>query len=390
MAPTTAQALSGVRILDLSRLIPGPFGTLVLADLGAQVDKLEPIGQGDYLRHFPPVRAGASVAFHALNRGKRSAALDLKSPLGQAAFRRLVGRYDVLMEQFRPGVLDRLGLAHQQLLAEHPRLIVCALTGYGQTGPLRDRAGHDLNYLARSGLLGLQGPKGRPPQVPGFQLADVSGGMWCVIAILAALRRRDATGTGEVCDIAMTDGVLGFAAYSLAAALAGEPYERGDEALTGGLAPYQTYLSKDGVPMTLASLEPKFWLTFAAATGLEPDGAALLVGDHQAALKERLAEVFRARTKDEWLAFAAEHDCCLEPVVPAHEIAEQAHHRARGLLAEETIDGERVAFFRTPVSDGDQPITAAPKPGEHTREILAEAGFSTAEIDELYAAGAAA
>ncbi len=390
MAPSPSQALSGVRVLDLSRLIPGPFGTLILSDLGAQVDKLEPVGQGDYLRHMPPLRAGTSVAFHALNRGKRSAWLDLKSPVGQQAFGRLVGTYDVLVDQFRPGVLDRLGLGHQQLLERHPRLIVCALTGYGQTGPLRNRAGHDLNYLARSGVLGLQGPKGSAPQVPGFQLADISGGMWCVIAILAALRRRDATGHGEICDIAMTDGVLGFAAYSLTAALAGEPFERGNEALTGGLAPYQTYLSKDGVAMTLASLEPKFWFTFAAATGLDPDGAALLVGEHQEELRTRVAEVFRGRTKEEWLAFAESHDCCVEPVAAPEDLAREAHHQARGLLTEGLVDGEPVSYFRTPVTGRDDPVVPAPKGGEHTREILAEAGFSESEIEALFAAGAAA
>jgi len=384
------KALEGVAVLDLSRLIPGPFGTLVLSDLGAQVDKLEAVGQGDYLRHFPPSRAGASVAFHALNRGKRSALIDLKAAAGQRAFMRLLGRYDVLVEQFRPGVLARLGLSHQRLLDAYPRLIICALTGYGQTGPLKDRAGHDLNYLARSGVLGLQGPKDGPPQVPGFQLADVSGGMWCVIAILAALRRRDVTGQGEICDIAMADGVLGFAAYSLAAALAGEGSERGNEALTGGIAPYNTYLSKDGVAMTLAALEPKFWLTFAAANGLALDGSALLVGDHQEALKGQVAAVFRSRTKDEWLAFAAEHDCCVEPVIDPHELAGQDHHRARGLVTERWVDGELVSHFRTPVTPRGEPPALAPKAGEHTREILSEAGFSDGEITALFEAGAIA
>ncbi len=388
MPRSSVKALAGVRVLDLSRLIPGPFGTLVLSDLGAQVDKLEELGRGDYLRHFPPSRAGASVAFHALNRGKRSALIDLKNPEGQQAFQRLLGRYDVLLEQFRPGVLSRLGLSHQRLVDAYPRLIICALTGYGQTGPLASRAGHDLNYLARSGVLGLQGPRDGPPQVPGFQLADVSGGMWCVIAILAALRRREATGHGEICDIAMTDGVLGFAAFSLSAALAGEPSERGDEALTGAIAAYNTYLSKDGAAMTLASLEPKFWLTFASATGLEPDGAALLVGEHQEALKEQVAAVFRSRTKDEWLAFAAEHDCCVEPVIAPHELADDEHHRARGLWTERLVDGERIAHFRTPVTARDEPPALAPKPGEHTRVILSEAGFSEGEIDALFEAGA--
>ncbi|MFS8064857.1 MAG: CaiB/BaiF CoA transferase family protein, partial [Byssovorax sp.] len=260
--------LADVRVLDLSRLLPGPFATLVLADLGASVDKIEDAGGGDYLRVMPPQVAGESVAFQLLNRGKRSAVLDLKKPEGKAAFLRLLGSYDVLFEQFRPGVLDRLGLGHAALRAAHPRLIICALTGYGQTGPLAQRAGHDLNYLARSGVLGAQGPSDRPPQVPGFQLADVSGGLWSVIAIQAALIERARTGLGTFIDIAMTDGVLGFAITAMASALAGDPAPRGEEPLTGGIAPYNTYTSSDGHPMTLASLEPKFWMSFCAATGL--------------------------------------------------------------------------------------------------------------------------
>src|SRR3954471_8924918 len=181
------QPLKGIRILDLSRLLPGPFATLVLADLGATVDKIEDTGGGDYLRHMPPQVAGESAAFQLLNRGKRSAVIDLKKPEGRAAMKRLVGAYDVLFDQFRPGVLARLGLGHDELRAAHPRLVICALTGYGQTGELAQKAGHDLNYLARSGVLGAQGPVDGPPQVPGFQLADFSCGMWSVVAILAAL-----------------------------------------------------------------------------------------------------------------------------------------------------------------------------------------------------------
>src|SRR5262249_54956535 len=191
---------------DLSRLLPGPFATLVLADLGATVDKLEDTGGGDYLRHVPPQIAGESAAFQLLNRGKRSLVLDLKKPAGRDAFKRLVASYDVLFDQFRPGVLARLGVGHDVLRAENPRLVICALTGYGQTGTLAQRAGHDIDYLARAGILGGQGPEGGAPQVPGFQLADISGGMWCVIAIQAALAERARTGQGAVLDIAMTDG----------------------------------------------------------------------------------------------------------------------------------------------------------------------------------------
>ncbi|MCI0547520.1 MAG: CoA transferase, partial [Candidatus Rokubacteria bacterium] len=301
----------------------------MLADLGAQVDKIEDDGAGDYLRWVEPQRGGSSVAFAALNRGKRSAVMNLKAPAGREAFERLVGHYDVLVEQFRPGVLDRLGLGHERLLTRYPRLVICALTGYGQDGPLRDRAGHDINYLARGGLLGVQGPGGgAPPQIPGFQLADVSGGMWVAIAVLGALRRRDATGEGGVSDIAMADGLVGFASLSLPRGLLGEELPRGDEVLSGGAAAYNTYLAKDGAPMTLGSLEPKFWTAFATANGIEPDLSALVPGPHQKALKEKLAAVFASRTRPEWEAFAREHDCCVEPVIPAHELLADEQLRA--------------------------------------------------------------
>ncbi|HHH27201.1 MAG TPA: CoA transferase [Polyangiaceae bacterium] len=380
--------LDGVRVLDLTRLLPGPFGSLVLRDLGAQVDKIEDAGAGDYLRYMQPQKAGTSVAFAALNRGKRSAVVDLKNAEGRAAFERLVGHYDVLFEQFRPGVLDRLGLGHDTLRAKFPSLIICALPGYGQNGPLRARAGHDLNYLARAGILGLQGPTDGPPQVPGTQLADISGGLWSALAIVAALRRRDQTGQGAVLDISMTDGVVGFASIGMTAALAGSPPTRGDDVLTGGLAPYQTYFAKDGAPMTLASLEPKFWLAFAAATGLDPDPTALLPGEHQLALRERIAGVFATRTRSEWEAFAAEHDCCVEPVLKPEEVKGDAQLAARDVFFEQERAGETLTLFRTPVSDREEQPPPAPDKGADTRQVFLDAGFSSDEIDALLDSGA--
>ncbi len=377
--------LEGIRVLDLSRLIPGPFATLVLSDLGAQVDKIEDAGAGDYLRYAQPQRGGDAVAFIALNRGKRSAVIDLKSEAGRAAFLRLLGSYDVLFEQFRPGVLDRLGLGHEALRAAHPRLIICALTGYGQSGPLAKRAGHDLNYLARAGILGLQGPTDGPPQVPGVQLADVSGGMWCAIAILAALRRRDTTGTGEICDIAMTDGALGFASLQLTAAVNGGAGARGAQVLTGGIAPYNTYWSKDGVAMSLAPLEPKFWMKFAALTGLDADLSALLPGEHQPALKERVRQVVAAKTRAEWEALCAEHDVLIEPVLTDEEILADPQLQARKLFFEQEYGGEKITLFRTPVSDPAHVSGPAPAKGEHSRAIFEDAGFSAEEIDALIA-----
>lgn len=381
--------LQDIRVLDLTRLLPGPFATLVLADLGASVDKIEDAGGGDYLRHMPPAVAGESAAFQLLNRGKRSAVLDLKKPDAKAAFLRLVRGYDVLFEQFRPGVLDRLGLGHEVLRRESPRLIICALTGYGQTGVLAQRAGHDLNYLARAGILGAQGPASAPPQVPATQLADISGGMWSVIAILAALRERERTGEGSVLDIAMTDGILPFASTAIASALAGERVGRGDEPLSGGIAAYQTYLSKDGQPMALASLEPKFWMSFCAGVGLEPSMEGLFPGPHQAEMKAKLAALFATRTRAEWEAFAAERDCCLEPVLDPSEIAADPHLVSRGVFF--TLDTPRgpVPQVRLPITPRDIAPIPPPKKGEHTRVILRDAGFSDDEIATLFQSGAA-
>lgn len=387
--------LRGVRVLDLSRLLPGPFGTLVLSELGAQVDKLEDPGAGDYLRQAGPVRAGGemTVAFAALNRGKRSAVVDLKHPQGREAFMRLLPQYDVLVEQFRPGTLERLGLGHDALRARHPALIVCALTGYGQTGPLRNRAGHDLNYLARAGLLGLQGPAGGAPQTPGVQAADITGGMWCAIAILAALRERDATGVGRVIDIAMTEGALGLGALGLSSAAGGDDEARGEGLLSGGIAPYGTYRCRDDAWVALAALEPKFWLRFAAATGLEAGLEALLPGPHQGALVEAVAAVFAAKTRAEWEAFAETHDCCIEPVLRPGEVMADAHLRARGIVGVTTeVAGTSVPVFRLPVSpdpvDPVAPLPAPPRPGEHTRAILRGSGMSDEAIDALVAEGA--
>jgi crotonobetainyl-CoA:carnitine CoA-transferase CaiB-like acyl-CoA transferase len=374
--------LVGKRILDLSRLLPGPFTTLVLADLGATVDKFEDLGAGDYLRHLMP------GAFDLLNRGKRGALLDLKRPEGRAAFEKLLGSYDVLFEQFRPGVLDRLGLGHDALRAKYPRLVICALTGYGQTGELAHRAGHDINYLARGGLLGSMGPEDRPPQPPGFQLADVSGGMWCVIAILAALAERERTGEGRILDISMTDGVLGFATASIAAALAGQSLPRGTEGLTGGIAAYNTYMSKDGHPFSLGALEPKFWLSFCAAAGLEPRMEALIPGPHQVELKALVAQAFAQKTRDEWIAIQAQADCCLEPIVMQKDLRDDAFIKSRDLFFDLQTSRGPIPQYRTPVTPRDVTFDAPPKAGEHTRAVFRDAGFSDAEIDDLIRAGA--
>jgi crotonobetainyl-CoA:carnitine CoA-transferase CaiB-like acyl-CoA transferase len=366
--------------------LPGPFASLVLADMGAQVDKLEDPQGGDYLRHMPPLVDGTSGMFLALNRGKRSACLDLKKPEAKRVFLGMVERYDVLLEQFRPGVLDRLGLGHAELRARNPRLVVCALTGYGQDGPLAQRAGHDINYLARAGVLGFQGPLGGPPQVPGVQLADISGGLWSVIGILAALHERAHTGKGSIVDIAMIESSLGFAAAGWGMLFAGADLVRGADALTGGLAGYGVYETKDAKYMSLGALEPKFWLAFCAGAGLECDMEGIVPGPHQKDLRAKVAAIFKTKTRADWEAFAQERDCCLEPILTPEEATNDAHLAARAVFFEE--HGRK--HFRTPLTARGASFAPPPRQGEHTDVILRECGLSDAEIAELRACGAAA
>ena len=382
------QPLASVKVLDLSRLLPGPLASLVLADLGAQVDKIEDAAGGDYLRVMPPLIGDTSSAFLALNRNKRSAVLDLKKARARDALLRMVRGYDVLLEQFRPGVLERLGLSHETLLGENPKLVVCALTGYGQDGPLSSRAGHDLNYLARAGVLGQQGPSDGAPAVPGFQLADVSGGLYAVIGIMGALAERERTGKGQVVDVAMIETAMPFAIAGFGLSFGGQALSRGDEALTGGIAPYQTYATKDGRAMSLAALEPKFWMAFAAGVGHDVDMSDLVPGPHQAELKAKLRTIFAGKTQSEWVQFAAERDCCLEPVLSPEEARRDPHLAARGMFFEMGSPWGAIPQMRTPLTPKDRPHAPPPKQGEHTEAILRDAGIDEEEIAALRADGA--
>ncbi len=308
---------------------------------------------------------------------------------GRAALLELVARADVLLEQFRPGVLERLALSHARLLEKNPRLVVCALTGYGQDGPLAKRAGHDLNYLARAGVLGMCGPVGAPPQVPGFQLADIGGGLWCVAGILAKLHERNATGQGGVVDVAMVESAMAFAVFGLGQLFGGQLAPRGDGPLTGGLALYNTYATRDGRFVTLAALEPKFWFAFCTGAGIEPDGRALFPGPHQAELKETLRALFVTRTRDEWAEFGRAHDCCLEPVLEPEELGADEHLRARGVFFELPTPWGTIAQLRTPLTGRDAAHASPPRHGEHTEAILREAGLDDAAIAAMRAEGSA-
>src|SRR5450759_4136020 len=260
--------LTGIRVLDLTRLLPGPFCTMLLADMGADVVKVEEPGGGDYLRWTPPLAAGQSVLFNAINRNKRSITLNLKSPAGRDLLLRLVENADVLVEGNRPGVMARLGLGWDVLHARNQMLVMCSITGYGQDGPFASRAGHDLNYVATSGALGLNGVRGGPPVPLAVQVADIGGGgLQPAAAILGALVGVERGAEGRWIDASMTDGAVSWLALAFAARAGGEVVARGDQRLTGRYACYRVYACKGGGFYSVAALEPKFWATLCNAVG---------------------------------------------------------------------------------------------------------------------------
>ncbi len=394
--------LSDVRVLDLTRLLPGGFCSLLLADFGADVVKIEDTGMGDYVRWAPPYYGSEehqalgtrSALYLALNRGKRSVRLDLKSDAGREALLRLAGDYDVVLESFRPGVLDRLGCGYAALRETNPRIVYCAITGYGQTGPNTQRAGHDMNYLGLNGLLGLTGePDGRPIQSAG-QIADLGGGaLMAAFGVMAALRERERSGEGQQVDVSMTDGSLAWLAMVAAQYLCdGQVPQRGRGSLSGGIACYLPYEASDGW-VTCGALEPKFWRNFCEGVGrpdlIEKQFAAPDSEDGRA-----IAAVFKERTRDEWLAFNDEHDAMIEPVLDLDEALSSQLATEREMVVEMEqpelgpvrLLGVPIKLDRTP-GDATRP---APALGEHTGQILGEAGFSEEEVASLLESGAAA
>ena len=385
--------LDGIRVLDLSRLLPGGYCSLLLADYGADVLKVEDTGLGDYIRWAPPAYEGvepsaASALFLSLNRGKRSIRLNLKVREGRDVLLRLVREHDVLLESFRPGVLDRLGVGYERLREENPRLVYCAITGYGQEGPDRDRPGHDMNYLARGGLLGLSGERGGPPVPAAGQIADVGGGgLMAAFGILAALHERERSGEGQLVDVSMTRGAQSWLAMVAARHFAdGAVPRRGELELAGGLACYRPYACADGW-VTLGALEPKFWHALCAGLGRED----LLERHMDQTVAIELESIFAARTRAEWAAFDDEHGCCLEPVLDLDEALARAPEAVvevaqPGAAAPVRLLGPPVGLSRTP-ADGTRP---GPPLGADTDAVLAGLGYDAAAIAALKAAGAVA
>jgi alpha-methylacyl-CoA racemase len=393
--------LSDIRVLDLTRLLPGGFCSLLLADLGAEVLKVEDTGMGDYIRWAPPYYEGeeprklgtASSLYLSLNRGKRSVRLDLKSEAGREAFLRLVSSYDVVLDGFRPGVLERLGVGYEQMREANPRIVACAITGYGQDGPNTERAGHDIDYLALGGLLGLSGTHDGPPVSSAGQIADVNGGLMAAIGVLAALNERRRSGEGQLVDISMADGALSWLALVAGRYLCDrEVPRRGEGQLSGGILCYLPYEAADGW-VACGALEPKFWAAFCEGVGrpdllevqFEPPGSP---GWHQ------VAEIFRSRTREEWRAFNDANDCCVEPILDLDEALDSELVRAREMVVEVDQPGiGPVSLLGLPVKLGrtpGDPTRPAPAFGEHTTDVLREAGYSEEEVRAMLESGAAA
>jgi len=359
--------------------------------MGAEVIRLEPPGLGDYSRFIGSPIGDVSAMFHVINRGKRSIALDLKRPEGQAAALRLVAQSDVVIEQFRPGVMARLGMDYPSLMAVREDIILCSLTGYGQTGPLAPAAGHDLNYQALSGLLWLGGESGTVPPVPAIPFGDMYGAQSVVTNVIAALFQRERGGRGQHLDVSMAGSMATAGAPMLAAhTAAGEAAPgRGGDVLSGGIAQYGVYQTSCGGFLAVAALEPKFFAIFADRVGRpEWKQEPPLPGPHQPTLKQAIADLLLTKTRDEWVALLAEDDCCVSPVLDPAEAGGHPHWSAQG-LAMAVSTGQGVAGWVEP-GFGKTPAGAPPALGEHSDAVLAEVGFSEAEIAELRAVGAVA
>lgn len=390
----TRAPLDGLRVLDLTRLLPGGYATLLLADLGADVVKIEEPGRGDYIRWTPPLVGDLSAAHIALNRNKRSVTLNLKSDEGRSLFTKLAADYDVVIESFRPGVMDRLGVGWESLRAVNERLIYCAITGYGQDGPRAHVAGHDANYIGYAGVLGMIGEEGRRPVLPGVQIGDLAGGgMAAVISILAAVVRRAATGRGELCDVSMTDGAVSWLSIHAADYVATKNLPQLERMHLSGAYPcYRVYPAADGW-LSVGALEPQFWSALCSAIGrddLQGDGFAM--GERRDEVIGELDALFATKTRAEWLTELDGLDVCVGPVNDLAEAFDDPQVRHRAMVFEHDVPGVGPWThignpFKLAGADGDPWRLPPPQLGEHTAAILSDVGVTDAELERLRSAG---
>lgn len=385
--------LDGLRILDLTRLLPGGYATLLLADLGADVLKIEEPGKGDYIRWTPPIVGEFSASHIALNRNKRSMTLNLKSDAGRAIFVDLAATGDVVIESFRPGVMDRLGVGWDVLRKKNPGLVYCAISGYGQTGPRSLVAGHDVNYIGYAGVLGINGDEGGPPVVPGVQVGDLAGGgMAAATAILAALFKRNATGEGDFCDISMADGALSWLTIHAGSFVATrEDPQRGLMHLSGRYPCYRVYPASDGY-LSVGALEPQFWSALCDAIERpDLDGDGFAMGERRDRVIAELEALFSTKTRAEWMSRFDGLDVCVGPVNSFSETFADEQFAAREMIFDADVpDAGPWTHIGNPLKIGSagpsEMRLPPPKMGEHTADVLAEVGMSD-RFDELRGAG---
>lgn len=382
--------LKGQKMLDLSRLLPGPYCSLFLADLGMEVLKVEDSEQGDYMRKMGPIRKKDSAYFLSINRNKKSMTLNLKMEEGKEIFYKLIEPYDIVLESFRPGVMDRLGIGYQELKKRNHRVIFCSLSGYGQEGPYRERSGHDINYIGLGGILELTGMKNSPPIPPAVQIADIGGGgMMAAIAILAAIIHREKTGEGQYLDVSMLDGVISWLSMHAGKYFFDEELpKRGDMLLTGKYACYQVYPTKDGRYMSLGALEHKFWKNFCETIGRKDHVQKQFIeGEEQLRLIEEIQKLFKTKTQKEWVDFFKNTDVCCEPILTLEEVFHHPQVLYRQMVKEVEHPAEgKIRQVGHPIKSSQfdfEVRTPPPSRGEHTVEVLKAIGYSKEEIQRF-------
>ncbi len=381
--------LTGVRVLDLTRLLPGPYATQLLADMNADVVKVEEPGVGDYARSMAPkTPEGVGTIFAAVNEGKRSVTLDLEDDDGHELFYELVADADVVIEQFRPGVAEELGIDYESVREHNPEIVYCSLSGYGQDGPYRDRVGHDLNYASVAGLVDMTRERtDGKPAIPGYPIGDMAGGLFAAFSVVSALLSRSlGNRSGSFVDVSMTDAILSFAQPVASAAFAGDDPRPRETELTGKLPCYDLYRTADDRFVSIAALEPKFWQNLCAALD-HPE----LIEKHHAeddavreAVRDTLATTFRSKTQAEWEEELGELDVMFAPVRTPKEAIADPHIRSRGIVEGGETGVSRIGFPAKATPERRRgPDTGLPEMGEHTRDVLESVGVDEATIEAL-------
>ncbi|QGU94512.1 CoA transferase [Clostridium bovifaecis] len=384
--------LEGIRVLDLSRYLPGPLCTQILADFGAEVVKLEQPKTGELGRSLAPLIDGESSRFFSVNRNKKSITLDLKREEGKEIFKKLVAEYDVVLDQFRPGVMDKMDLGYEVLRNINERLIYCSLTGYGLNGPLRDAAGHDLNYLSLAGVTDQIGNYNESPAMSGAQIADTAAGsLYAVIAILLALASRQKTGKGQLCDVSMLDGSISLLSYALGEwSGSRELPQRGNETLTGGYACYQIYKTKDEKYVSLGAVEGKFWAEFCERLDRREYIKLQWDKSKQEGIIKDVQNIISQKTRDEWVEFLSNSNICFTPVLNMEEMTLHPQVIARNMINKISNfrnSGKDMIMTGVPIKLSDTPGQAKnvfPELGQNNEEVFTSIGYSKEDIDDLY------